>query len=118
MVILILHSSQGKLTTLQAVLSVVFFLPGFISPFLPRALSRFVLAIDIVFSYLYVESPLTSKAPALPLHILTFQFQVVDLFHLLCARLQYQSLLLQLPSRRWLQAQEGQRGLHLPRFVS
>lgn len=71
--ILTLHSAQGKLTTLQAVLSVVFFLPGFISPFLPRALSRFVLAIDIVFSYLYVESPLTSKA-LLPVHILTFQF--------------------------------------------
>jgi hypothetical protein len=38
------------------VLSVVFFLPAFLSPFMPTALSRFVLAIDIIFSYLYVLS--------------------------------------------------------------
>lgn len=37
----------------QAVTSVVFFLPAFISPFLPTALSKFVLLIDVVFSYLY-----------------------------------------------------------------
>lgn len=39
-----------------AVLSVVFFLPAFISPFLPRALSRFVLLIDMVFSYLWLTA--------------------------------------------------------------
>lgn len=36
----------------QSVLSVVFFIPAFISPFLPTALSKFVLLIDIIFSYL------------------------------------------------------------------
>ncbi|KAJ5833931.1 hypothetical protein N7474_002242 [Penicillium riverlandense] len=39
-----------------AVLSVVFFLPAFLSPFMPAALSRFVLAIDIVFSYLWLTA--------------------------------------------------------------
>jgi hypothetical protein len=34
------------------VLSVVFFIPAFISPFLPTVLGRFVLAIDVIFSYL------------------------------------------------------------------
>lgn len=53
-----------KLTIPQAVLSVVFFLPGFISPFLPRALSRFVLGIDIIFSYLYVKRLFISSAAA------------------------------------------------------
>jgi hypothetical protein len=46
-----------RLTNIKAVLSVVFFLPAFISPFIPHALSRFVLAIDVVFSYLYVNRP-------------------------------------------------------------
>ena len=32
----------------------VFFLPAFISPFMPTALSKFVLLIDVIFSYLYV----------------------------------------------------------------
>lgn len=36
-------------------MSVAFFLPAFVSPFLPKALSKFVLAIDIIFSYLYVH---------------------------------------------------------------
>lgn len=35
-------------------MSVAFFLPAFISPFMPNVLSKFVLAIDIIFSYLYV----------------------------------------------------------------
>lgn len=39
-----------------AVLSVAFFLPAFISPFLPTALSKFVLMIDVVFSYLWLTS--------------------------------------------------------------
>jgi hypothetical protein len=42
---------------IQAVLSVVFFLPAFISPFFPSALSRFVLVIDVIFSYLYASPP-------------------------------------------------------------
>lgn len=41
----------------QATLSVVFFLPAFVSPFLPTALSKFVLIIDVIFSYLYVSYP-------------------------------------------------------------
>ncbi|KAF3401937.1 hypothetical protein F1880_009894 [Penicillium rolfsii] len=39
-----------------AVLSVVFFLPAFISPFMPTALSKFVLLIDVVFSYLWLTA--------------------------------------------------------------
>ncbi|EAW13514.1 uncharacterized protein ACLA_055620 [Aspergillus clavatus NRRL 1] len=39
-----------------ATLSVVFFLPAFISPFMPSALSRFVLAIDVIFSYLWLTA--------------------------------------------------------------
>ncbi|PYH97483.1 hypothetical protein BO71DRAFT_318317 [Aspergillus ellipticus CBS 707.79] len=39
-----------------AVLSVVFFLPAFVSPFMPHALSKFVLGIDLVFSYLWLTS--------------------------------------------------------------
>ncbi|KAJ5886016.1 uncharacterized protein N7473_008690 [Penicillium subrubescens] len=39
-----------------AVLSVAFFLPAFISPFLPTALSKFVLLIDVVFSYLWLTA--------------------------------------------------------------
>ncbi|KAJ6023704.1 hypothetical protein N7540_004501 [Penicillium herquei] len=37
-------------------LSVVFFLPAFISPFLPSALSKFVLLIDVIFSYLWLTA--------------------------------------------------------------
>ncbi|KAJ6138778.1 hypothetical protein N7471_005264 [Penicillium samsonianum] len=50
---------RGQHTIYQeviAVLSVVFFLPAFISPFLPSVLSRFVLAIDVVFSYLWLTA--------------------------------------------------------------
>lgn len=39
-----------------ATLSVVFFLPAFISPFLPTALSKFVLLIDVIFSYLWLTA--------------------------------------------------------------
>ncbi|CAI7632296.1 unnamed protein product [Penicillium manginii] len=39
-----------------AVLSVVFFIPAFISPFLPTALSKFVLLIDVIFSYLWLTA--------------------------------------------------------------
>lgn len=35
-------------------MSVVFFLPAFLSPFMPTALAKFVFLIDVIFSYLYV----------------------------------------------------------------
>ncbi|KAJ5486834.1 hypothetical protein N7530_001134 [Penicillium desertorum] len=50
---------RGQHTIYQeviAVLSVVFFLPAFISPFMPSSLSKFVLAIDVVFSYLWLTA--------------------------------------------------------------
>ncbi|KAL3481433.1 membrane-associating domain-containing protein [Aspergillus californicus] len=39
-----------------AVTSVVFFLPAFLSPFMPRILSRFVFFIDVIFSYLWLTA--------------------------------------------------------------
>ncbi|KAL4814734.1 membrane-associating domain-containing protein [Aspergillus spinulosporus] len=39
-----------------SVLSVVFFLPAFLSPFMPNMLSRFVFFIDVVFSYLWLTA--------------------------------------------------------------
>lgn len=39
----------------KSVTSVVFFLPAFFSPFFPDVLSKIVLVIDVVFSYLYVS---------------------------------------------------------------
>ncbi|KXG48537.1 uncharacterized protein PGRI_024070 [Penicillium griseofulvum] len=53
------HGPRGQHTTYQEIIStisVVFFLPAFISPFLPSSLSRFVLAIDVVFSYLWLTA--------------------------------------------------------------
>ncbi|KAJ5960741.1 uncharacterized protein N7479_007891 [Penicillium vulpinum] len=53
------HGPRGQHTIYQeiiATISVVFFLPAFISPFLPSSLSRFVLAIDVVFSYLWLTA--------------------------------------------------------------
>ncbi|QQK40837.1 MARVEL-like domain [Penicillium digitatum] len=53
------HGPRGQHTIYQeviAVLSVVFFLPALISPFLPSSLGRFVLAIDVVFSYLWLTA--------------------------------------------------------------
>ncbi|KAJ5499454.1 hypothetical protein N7453_008505 [Penicillium expansum] len=50
---------RGQHTIYQeviAVLSVVFFLPAFISPFMPSSLGRFVLAIDVIFSYLWLTA--------------------------------------------------------------
>lgn len=44
-------------------MSVVFFLPAFLSPFMPKVVSGFVFFIDVIFSYLYA-----SQAP--PLSIL------------------------------------------------
>ncbi|RHZ47212.1 hypothetical protein CDV55_100782 [Aspergillus turcosus] len=37
-------------------ISVAFFLPGFLSPFMPHRLSRFVLPIDVIFSYLWLTA--------------------------------------------------------------
>lgn len=39
-----------------AAMSVVFFIPAWISPFFPNVLSKFVLGIDIIFSYLWLTS--------------------------------------------------------------
>jgi len=39
-----------------AVLSVLFFLPTFVSLFLPSALSKIVLVIDVIFSYLWLTA--------------------------------------------------------------
>ncbi|KAL2849879.1 membrane-associating domain-containing protein [Aspergillus pseudoustus] len=39
-----------------AVLSVVFFLPAFLSPFMPKVLGRFVFLIDVIFSYLWLTA--------------------------------------------------------------
>ncbi|KAL4864324.1 hypothetical protein BDV12DRAFT_14747 [Aspergillus spectabilis] len=39
-----------------AVISVVFFLPAFVSPFMPNTLSRFVFIIDVIFSYLWLTA--------------------------------------------------------------
>ncbi|RDW67319.1 uncharacterized protein DSM5745_09185 [Aspergillus mulundensis] len=39
-----------------AVASVVFFLPAFLSPFMPNMLSRFVFGIDVIFSYLWLTA--------------------------------------------------------------
>lgn len=38
-------------------MSVVFFLPAFISPFFPTKLGQYVLLIDVIFSYLLVHLP-------------------------------------------------------------
>ncbi|OJJ50712.1 hypothetical protein ASPZODRAFT_56943 [Penicilliopsis zonata CBS 506.65] len=50
---------RGQHTTyweIIATISVVFFLPAFVSPFMPKMLSKFVLAIDLVFSYLWLTA--------------------------------------------------------------
>lgn len=60
------HPSPGFIfgaNALQAVLSVVFFLPAFTSPFLPTALGKYVLLIDVIFSYLYSFPTLRGKSP-------------------------------------------------------
>ena len=52
------HSGVHQIyTECIAVISVAAFLPAFISPFLPNILSKFVLLIDCIFSYLYVAFP-------------------------------------------------------------
>lgn len=55
--LLIYFPHELNTNLMKAALSVVFFLPAFISPFMPNMLSRFVFFIDLVFSYLYALSP-------------------------------------------------------------
>lgn len=38
-------------------MSVIFFLPAFLSPFMPKIVSGFVFFIDVIFSYLYAPLP-------------------------------------------------------------
>ncbi|KAI2786932.1 hypothetical protein POX_g09329 [Penicillium oxalicum] len=45
-----------EVITFKAVLSSVLFLPAFFSPFLPNKLSKGVLMIDIIFSYLWLTA--------------------------------------------------------------
>ncbi|KAJ5513799.1 hypothetical protein N7463_003351 [Penicillium fimorum] len=50
---------RGLGTTYQEIIStisVVFFLPAFVSPFLPSSLGKIVFAIDVVFSYLWLTA--------------------------------------------------------------
>ena len=60
-------SDETEITNrLQASISVLVFLPAFISPFLPNVLAKFVFLIDVIFSYLYVRHAcmLVSMVPA------------------------------------------------------
>lgn len=50
------HSEHIIYEEVIATMSVAFFLPAFISPFMPNILSKFVLGIDIIFSYLWLTS--------------------------------------------------------------
>ncbi|PKY05739.1 hypothetical protein P168DRAFT_326065 [Aspergillus campestris IBT 28561] len=45
-----------KYTEVIATMSIVFFLPAFVSPFMPNRLSKYVLLIDVVFSYLWLTA--------------------------------------------------------------
>ncbi|KAJ5826120.1 hypothetical protein N7474_003258 [Penicillium riverlandense] len=56
---LLRHGHRGLSLTYQeviAVVSIVFFLPALLSPFLPVAVDKFVLGIDVIFSYLWLTS--------------------------------------------------------------
>jgi len=50
------HGTHLVYEEVIAALSVAFFLPAFVSPFMPHILSKVVLGIDIVFSYLWLTS--------------------------------------------------------------
>lgn len=50
------HGTHLIYNLVISVLSVVFFLPAFISPFMPHVLSKFVVFIDLVFSYLWLTA--------------------------------------------------------------
>ncbi|KAH8689971.1 hypothetical protein BGW36DRAFT_307305 [Talaromyces proteolyticus] len=50
------HGAHLIYNEVIAVLSVVFFIPAFISPFMPTMLSKFVVLIDLVFSYLWLTA--------------------------------------------------------------
>ncbi|KAE8380109.1 membrane-associating domain-containing protein [Aspergillus bertholletiae] len=45
-----------KYQEIISTISVVFFIPAFVSPFMPSTLSKFVLLIDVVFSYLWLTA--------------------------------------------------------------
>lgn len=49
----------------------VFFIPAFISPFLPTTLSKFVLVIDVIFSYLYASPSHPVQSTPEPIQKLT-----------------------------------------------
>lgn len=48
------HGTHLIYNEVISVLSVVFFLPAFVSPFMPNVLSKYVVPIDLIFSYLWV----------------------------------------------------------------
>ncbi|KAJ5835318.1 hypothetical protein N7447_001344 [Penicillium robsamsonii] len=53
------HGPRGQHTIYQEVIStisIVFFIPAFVSPFLPSSLGKLVLAIDVAFSYLWLTA--------------------------------------------------------------
>jgi len=52
-------------------MSVVFFLPAFLSPFLPKVVSGFVFFIDVIFSYLYATPSSLSILYAKGMYLLT-----------------------------------------------
>lgn len=95
-------------------MSVVFFLPAFISPFFPTKLAQFVFLIDVIFSYLFVY-------PVLPIdrgiYIHNANNQVVNCLHLRGPRLQLALVLGQCTSRPGVFEQEGQRVIYLLVFV-
>jgi hypothetical protein len=51
------HSTHTIFNLVISVLSVVFFIPAFLSPFRSTMLSKWVALIDMVFSYLYAPPP-------------------------------------------------------------
>ncbi|KAH1316572.1 hypothetical protein KXX16_001618 [Aspergillus fumigatus] len=50
------HTQHTIYWEVISTMSVVFFLPAFLSPFMPTRLSRFVLPIDVIFSYLWLTA--------------------------------------------------------------
>ncbi|KAJ5195533.1 uncharacterized protein N7498_008971 [Penicillium cinerascens] len=51
-----LFKRPATLTWFQSTVSVAFFLPAFVSPFMPNLFTRFVTPIDIIFSYLWLTA--------------------------------------------------------------
>lgn len=46
------HPPRSILTSAQSTISLAFFLPAFVSPFMPNKLTKYVTPIDFIFSYL------------------------------------------------------------------